>query len=256
LKDGGAVAVKVALVTGAGTGVGAAAARALAADGYSLVLAGRRGAPLTAVADSIRGADRGVLALPADVSDPESVERLFSQLEASFGRLDLLFNNAGRRTPAAPVEELSLAEWKLALDVNVTGMFLCTQHAVRLMKRQVPSGGRIINNGSLSAYVPRPHSAAYAASKHAVLGLTKATALDCRRYGIACGQIDIGNADTPMTSRMKNGVLQADGSMASEPVIDADHVGRAIAYLAGLPLDVNVLNMTVMAAGMPYIGRG
>ncbi len=196
------------------------------------------------------------LAVPTDVTDPESVRALFETTKQAFGRLDLLFNNAGTGAPAVPLEDLTVEEWRRVVDVNLTGAFLCTREAFRLMKDQVPRGGRIINNGSISAHVPRPNSAPYTATKHAITGLTKSTALDGRKYDIACGQIDIGNADTDMTARMKAGVPQADGSVAVEPTIDAGHVARAVVYMAGLPLDANVLFMTVMATKMPFVGRG
>ena len=244
---------KVAVITGAGTGVGRAAAIALAGDGFTLALAGRRPEPLEAVAAEL-GA--GHLVVPADVADPESVERLFATVEEHFGRVDLLFNNAGIGAPAVPLEELTLERWRRVVDTNLTGAFLCAQRAIALMKRQTPSGGRIINNGSISAHTPRPNSAPYTATKHALTGLTKSIALDGRPFGITCGQIDIGNAATPMTARMATGVTQADGSIRAEPSMDVADVGRAVAYMASLPPDANVLTMTVMAAGMPFVGRG
>jgi NAD(P)-dependent dehydrogenase (short-subunit alcohol dehydrogenase family) len=244
---------KVAVVTGAGTGVGRAAAIALAADGFTIVLAGRRPEPLEAVAAEL---GEGHLVAVADVADPESVERLFATVEEHFGRIDLLFNNAGIGAPAVPLEELTLERWRKVVDTNLTGAFLCAQRAIALMKRQSPSGGRIINNGSISAHTPRPNSAPYTATKHALTGLTKSIALDGRPFGITCGQIDIGNAATPMTARMATGVTQADGSVRAEPSMDVDDVGRAVAYMASLPPDANVLTMTVMAAGMPFVGRG
>jgi NAD(P)-dependent dehydrogenase (short-subunit alcohol dehydrogenase family) len=244
---------KVAVITGAGTGVGRAAAIALAGDGFTLALAGRRPEPLEAVAAEL-GA--GHLVAPADVADPESVERLFATVEEHFGRVDLLFNNAGIGAPAVPLEELTLERWRRVVDTNLTGAFLCAQRAIALMKRQTPSGGRIINNGSISAHTPRPNSAPYTATKHALTGLTKSIALDGRPFGITCGQIDIGNAATPMTARMATGVTQADGSIRAEPSMDVDDVGRAVAYMASLPPDANVLTMTVMASGMPFVGRG
>ncbi len=250
------MADRIALVTGAGSGVGRAAAIALAADGFAVVLAGRRPEPLAAVGDEIRSAGHDCLAVPADVSDPEAVEALFAAVRTAYGRLDLLVNNAGRGAPAVPLEELDFADWQSVVGANLTGAFLCTQQAFRLMKSQRPRGGRIINNGSLSAHTPRPRSAPYTATKHAVTGLTKATALDGRAHDIACGQIDIGNAGTPMTERMSDGVLQADGSVRAEPTMDVRHVARAVVYMAGLPLDANVASLTVMATGMPFVGRG
>ncbi|MFO0852398.1 MAG: SDR family oxidoreductase [Gemmataceae bacterium] len=244
---------KVALVTGAGTGVGRAVTLALAGAGYRVALAGRRREPLERVALEAGG---GALVAPADVTDPASVKALFAQVVQAFGRLDLLFNNAGVGAPAVPLEELTFDQWAAVVAVNLTGPFLCTQEAFRVMKAQTPRGGRIINNGSISAVSPRPHSAPYTATKHAVTGLTKSTSLDGRAYDIACGQIDIGNAATPMTERMTEGVRQADGSVRPEPRIDPAHVGEAVVYMAGLPLDVNVQFLTVMATKMPFIGRG
>ena len=238
----------VALVTGGGTGIGRAAAVALRDAGFSVVVAGRRREPLEAV--------DGAVAVPTDVRDPDAVASLFDEVERRFGRLDVLFNNAGVNAPAVPLEDLELDAWRAVLETNVTGAFLCTQHTFRLMKRQDPRGGRIINNGSLSAYVPRPLSAAYTASKHAITGLTRSTSLDGRAYDIACGQIDIGNAATELTERMRTaGALQPDGSTRVEPAIDVEHVGRAIVYMATLPLDTNVQFMTVMATKMPFVGR-
>lgn len=244
---------KVALVTGAGTGVGRAVALALGRAGYRVALAGRRREPLDRVAMEAGG---GTLVAPADVTDPASVKALFAQVVQAFGRLDLLFNNAGVGAPPVPLEELTLDQWEAVVATNLTGPFLCTQEAFRVMKGQTPRGGRIINNGSISAVSPRPHSAPYTATKHAVTGLTKSTSLDGRAYDIACGQIDIGNAATPMTERMPEGVRQADGSVRAEPRIDPAHVGEAVVYMAGLPLDANVQFMTVMATKMPFIGRG
>ena len=247
---------KVALVTGAGTGVGRAAALSLLADGYRVVLAGRRIEPLQAVIAEA-GANAGhALAVPTDVTDPASVAALFDRTVAAFGRLDLLFNNAGVGAPPVNLEDLTLEQWRAAVDTNLTGPFLCTQHAFRVMKAQTPRGGRIINNGSISAYAPRPNSAPYTATKHAITGLTRSTSLDGRKYDIACGQIDIGNAATPMTVRMAEGVPQADGSMRPEPRMDVEHVGSAIRYMASLPLDANVQFMTIMATKMPFVGRG
>ena len=244
----------MAVVTGAGTGIGRASAVALAGAGFTVVLAGRRAEPLEAAAAE---AGPGAVAIPTDVRDPESVDALFGEVEELFGRLDLLFNNAGVNAPAVPLEELELESWRAVIETNLTGAFLCTQHAFRLMKRQTPRGGRIVNNGSISAYVPRPLSAAYTASKHAISGLTRSTSLDGRAYDIACGQIDIGNAATEFSERMRTtGVLQPDGSTRIEPTIDVEHVARAVVYMATLPLDANVLFMTVMATKMPFVGRG
>jgi NAD(P)-dependent dehydrogenase (short-subunit alcohol dehydrogenase family) len=247
---------KKALITGAGSGIGRATALALLRDGYSVVLAGRRRQALEQTAAQAGPDARRTLVVPADVSDPASVRALFDATKASFGRLDLLFNNAGTSAPAIPLEDLTPEQWQRVLDVNLTGAFLCTQAAFRLMKEQQPKGGRIINNGSISAHAPRPNSAPYTATKHAMTGLTKSTALDGRKYDIACGQIDIGNAETEMTARMKAGTLQANGELAVEPTMDVEHVARAVVYMASLPLDANVLFMTVMAAKMPLVGRG
>ena len=247
---------KIAVVTGAGSGIGRATAQALLAAGHAVVLAGRRREALELTArESDAPADR-VLVVATDVTDPAAVQNLFAQTRATFGRVDLLFNNAGIGAPAVPLENLSVADWRRVVDTILTGAFLCTQEAFRLMKEQQPRGGRIINNGSISAHTPRPHSAPYTAAKHALTGLTKSTALDGRRYDIACGQIDIGNADTPMAARMKDGVPQADGSIAVEPSFEVRHVADAVLYMAGLPLDANVLTMTVMATKMPFVGRG
>jgi NAD(P)-dependent dehydrogenase (short-subunit alcohol dehydrogenase family) len=247
---------KVAIVTGAGTGIGRQVALALLGEGYSVALAGRRAEPLEETVTEAGAAGPRALPVPTDVSDPASVRALFAKTKEAFGRLDLLFNNAGINAPGIPLEELSTEQWSAVVDVNLTGAFLCTQEAFKLMKAQDPRGGRIINNGSISAHVPRPHSAPYTATKHAITGLTKSTALDGRKYDIACGQIDIGNAATPMTARMSEGVPQADGSVAVEPTMDAADVGRAVAFMASLPLDSNVQVMTVMATKMPFIGRG
>jgi len=247
---------KVALVTGAGSGIGAAAAEGLAHAGYTVVLAGRRQERLDEVAARISVTGEDTLVVPTDVSNSADVANLFSTIAEQLGRLDLLFNNAGRRVPSKLIEDVTMDEWQAAIDTNLTGAFLCTQHAVRLMKTQVPSGGRIINNGSLSAHVPRPHSVAYTATKHAISGLTKATSLDCRSSGICCGQIDIGNAATEMTARLEQGVLQADGTTVPEPRMDVVHVAEAVVYMAGLPLDANVQSLTVMANSMPFVGRG
>jgi NAD(P)-dependent dehydrogenase (short-subunit alcohol dehydrogenase family) len=247
---------KVALVTGAGTGIGRAVALALARDGFAVVLAGRRKELLEETAKAAGNAK--TLVVQTDVSDPASVKALFAKAKATFGRLDLLFNNAGIGAPAVPMEELPYETWKKVVDTNLTGVFLCTQEAIKLMKAQDPKGGRIINNGSISAHTPRPRSAAYTATKHAVTGLTKQTALDCRGTGITCSQIDIGNAATPLTERMVQGqgVMQPDGRMMIEPRMNADDVGRAVVYMASLPLDTNVLFMTIMANEMPFVGRG
>jgi NAD(P)-dependent dehydrogenase (short-subunit alcohol dehydrogenase family) len=247
---------KIAMVTGAGSGIGRASAVALLKEGYSVVLAGRRPEALErTVADAGPDGARA-LAAPCDVTDPAAVRDLFEKTRATFGRLDVLFNNAGSGAPPVPLEDLTVEQWRRVVDVNLTGVFLCTQGAFRLMKEQSPRGGRIINNGSISASTPRPNSAPYTATKHAVTGLTKSTALDGRKYDIACGQIDIGNAETEMTARMKGGVLQASGELAPEPTMDVGHVARAVVYMAGLPLDANVLFMTVMATKMPFVGRG
>jgi NAD(P)-dependent dehydrogenase (short-subunit alcohol dehydrogenase family) len=247
---------KIALVTGAGSGVGKATALALLREGYAVVLAGRRTEALEQTQAEAGPDGTRALAVSADVSDPASVSALFQKTKEAFGRLDLLFNNAGVSAPPVPLEELTVEQWRRVVDINLTGAFLCTQEAFRLMKDQVPRGGRIINNGSISAHTPRPHSAPYTASKHALSGLTKSTALDGRKYDIACGQIDIGNAATELTARMKEGVPQADGSVAVEPTMDVDHVARAVVYMASLPLDANVLFLTVMATKMPFVGRG
>jgi len=248
--------VRVALVTGAGSGIGRAVACALARDGFALVLAGRRADALEATAEAVRGEGGQALAVPTDVTDPDSVRALFGRAKSEFGRLDLLFNNAGIGAPPVPLEELPFEQWKAVVDTNLTGAFLCTQEAIRLMKAQEPRGGRIINNGSISAHAPRPNSAPYTATKHAITGLTRSTALDGRKHDIACGQIDIGNAATEMTEPMAKGVAQADGRIEVEPRMDVAHVASAVAYMAGLPLDANVQFMTVMATKMPFIGRG
>jgi NAD(P)-dependent dehydrogenase (short-subunit alcohol dehydrogenase family) len=245
--------VKVALVTGAGSGIGRAAAMALSRDGFALVLAGRRREPLAETAAMLAGES---LVVPTDVGDPDAVTALFEATREKFGRLDVLFNNAGVGAPGVPVEELSFAQWQDVVNANLTGVFLCTQQAVKLMKAQKPQGGRIINNGSISASAPRPNSAPYTATKHAVTGLTKSTALDGRPFDIACGQIDIGNAATDMTLRALEGLPQADGRIAPEPRMDLDEAARAVAYMASLPLSANVLFMTVMATKMPFVGRG
>ena len=249
-------AVKVAIVTGAGTGIGKAVALALVDDGYSVVFAGRRTDRLDSAVESAGAAASRCLAVPTDVTDAESVRALFAKTKERFGRLDLLFNNAGIGTPPIPMEDLPFEQWKAVVDTNLNGAFFCTQEAIRIMKAQTPRGGRIINNGSISAHAPRPHSVAYTATKHAITGLTKSTSLDGRRYDIACGQIDVGNAATDLTLNMPLGVLQANGELASEPTIDTAHVARAVVYMAGLPLDVNVQFMTLMATKMPFLGRG
>ena len=246
---------RVAIVTGAGTGIGKAASLALLKEGYRVALAGRRRELLEqGAAES--GAGERALVVPTDVADPAAVRALFAKTKEAFGRLDVLFNNAGMGAPAVPLEDLTYEKWKQVVDVNLTGLFLCTQEAFRAMKSQDPRGGRIINNGSISAHTPRPNSAPYTATKHAVTGLTKSTALDGRKHDIACSQIDIGNARTELAARMAKGVLQADGTTAVEPLMEVEHVGRVVAYLASLPLDVNVLFMTIMATKMPFVGRG
>ena len=252
------MADKVALVTGAGTGVGRAVALALVAEGYAVVLAGRRPAPLAAVAGEAKALGGKTLEVPSDVSKPEQIKALFAKTKETFGRLDVLFNNAGIGAPPIPLEDLTYEQWKNVVDTNLTAPFLCTQEAIKIMKDQKPRGGRIINNGSISAHAPRPYSVAYTATKHAITGLTKSTSLDCREYDIAAGQIDIGNAMTPLTERMAQGqgVPQANRTMMIEPRMDADNVGKAVAYMASLPLDANVLFMTVMATKMPFVGRG
>ena len=248
--------VKVALITGAGTGIGKAVSLALATRDFTVVLAGRRPDPLAQVAANIARHGGNALAVVADVSDPKSTHVLFERIAMEFGRLDLLFNNAGSNTRMVPLEELTLAEWQSVIDVNLTGAFLCTQEAFRMMKHQTPRGGRIINNGSVSAATPRPNSAPYAASKHGITGLTKATALDGRRYDIACGQIDIGNADTAIGAHVTRGTMQADGSLAVEPTLDLAHIAETVAHIASLPLDANILSLTIMATKMPFVGRG
>ena len=247
---------KVALVTGAGTGVGRAVALALLQEGYAVVLAGRRKEMLDATARAVTASESRTLVVPTNIADPSSVKILFAKAKEAFGRLDLLFNNAGIGAPAVPLEDLTYEHWKAVVETNLSGAFLCTQEAFRLMKSQVPRGGRIINNGSISAHTPRPNSAPYTATKHGITGLTKSTSLDGRKYDIACGQIDIGNAATDMTARMEAGVQQADGSMRVEPRMDPTHVAQAVVYMTSLPLDVNVQFLTVMATKMPFIGRG
>jgi NAD(P)-dependent dehydrogenase (short-subunit alcohol dehydrogenase family) len=245
---------KIAIVTGAGSGIGRAVSVALEAAGYSVVLAGRRAAELKQTA-GLGNAER-LVPVPTDVTDPESVRALFGKTKELFGRLDLLFNNAGTAAPAVPLEELSFEQWTAVVNVNLTGAFLCAQQAVKMMKEQKPRGGRIINNGSISAHTPRPNSAPYTATKHAITGLTKSLSLDGRAFDIACGQIDIGNAATEMTERMQHGVPQADGRMVPEPRMDVRHVADAVVYMASLPLEANVQFMTVMATKMPFVGRG
>ncbi len=247
---------KVAIVTGAGTGIGKQATLALLHEGYSVVLAGRRRELLDATVLENKSSGSRTLVVPADVGDPASVKALFAKTKETFGRLDLLFNNAGVGAPGIPLEDLTYEQWKTVVDINLTGAFLCTQEAFRIMKSQDPRGGRIINNGSISAHAPRPNSAPYTATKHGMTGLTKATSLDGRKYDIACGQIDIGNAATEMTARMKRGVPQANGALEVEPTFDAEQVARAVVYIASLPLEANVLFITVMATKMPFVGRG
>jgi NAD(P)-dependent dehydrogenase (short-subunit alcohol dehydrogenase family) len=246
---------KVAVVTGAGTGIGKAAALALLKEGYSVALAGRRAEPLEkALAES--GAGSRAIAVPTDVGNPQSVSALFAKVKGSFGRLDVLFNNAGMGAPPVPMEDLTYEQWTAVVNANLTGAFLCTQEAIRIMKAQDPKGGRIINNGSISAHAPRPNSVAYTSTKHAITGLTKSTSLDNRKHDIACSQIDIGNAATEMTERMVKGIVQANGEMMVEPRMNVQHVADAIVFMARLPLDANVQFMTLMATKMPFVGRG
>jgi NAD(P)-dependent dehydrogenase (short-subunit alcohol dehydrogenase family) len=247
---------KVALITGAGTGIGKAVALAFLQEGYCVTLAGRRKEPLEQAVTEAGTVAGQALIVPTDVRDPTSVRTLFTQTKEAFGRLDVLFNNAGVSAPGIALEELSYEQWQAVVDTNLTGAFLCTQEAFKIMKSQDPRGGRIINNGSISAHAPRPNSAPYTATKHAMTGLTKSTALDGRKYDIACGQIDIGNALTEMAAVMTRGVPQANGSLAVEPVMDVQHVARAVLHMAALPLDTNVLFMTIMATKMPFVGRG
>jgi NAD(P)-dependent dehydrogenase (short-subunit alcohol dehydrogenase family) len=246
---------KSAIVTGAGTGIGKAVALALLRDGYRVALAGRRKEPLAAVVAEA-GAGTQALAVPTDVSDPTQVRALFATAREAFGRLDLLFNNAGINAPGIPLEDLSVEQWTSVVNINLTGVFLCIQEAFRVMRSQDPRGGRIINNGSISAHAPRPNSAPYTATKHAITGLTKSASLDGRKYDIACGQIDIGNAATEMAARMAKGVPQANGTIAVEPLMDVEHVARSVVYMASLPLESNVQFLTVMATKMPFVGRG
>ena len=247
---------KVAIVTGAGSGIGRQTTVALLEAGYAVALAGRREEQLHATIDGAGPAGARALAVPTDVTDPASVRSLFAKTMEAFGRLDLLFNNAGTGTPPILLEDLSHEQWTTVVDTNLTGAFLCTQEAFRIMKNQRPRGGRIINNGSISAHAPRPNSAPYTATKHAITGLTKSTSLDGRKYDIACGQIDIGNAETDLTKRMKDGVPQADGTISAEPTMKVEHVAEAVVYMASLPLDANVQFLTVMATKMPFVGRG
>ena len=246
---------KVAVVTGAGSGIGKAVALALLREGYRVLLLGRRIELLNQVVKESGSGDRA-LALSCDVSQPDAVRTAFDQVQQVFGRLDLLFNNAGVSAPAVPMEELHFEQWQNVVNINLTGSFLCAQQAIRLMKAQSPQGGRIINNGSISAHAPRPNSAPYTATKHAITGLTKSISLDCRKYDIACGQIDIGNAQTEMADRMAKGVPQANGEIAIEPLMDVNHVADAVVHMAALPLSTNVQFMTIMATKMPFVGRG
>jgi NAD(P)-dependent dehydrogenase (short-subunit alcohol dehydrogenase family) len=248
--------VKVAIVTGAGSGIGKATSVTLLKNGYSVALAGRRADALGAAIREAGADGAGALAVPTDVGDAASVRTLFARTMERFGRLDLLFNNAGTGAPGIPLEDLTFEQWQNVVNVNLTGVFLCTQEAIRIMKAQTPRGGRIINNGSISAHTPRPNSAPYTATKHAVTGLTKATALDGRKHDIACGQIDIGNALTEMAARMAKGVPQANGTVAVEPLMDVQRVADAVLHMASLPLDANVLFLTIMATKMPFVGRG
>ena len=251
-----ATTMKTAIVTGAGTGIGRAAAVALLGNGYHVAFAGRRREPLEAAIAATGSLAAQALAVPTDVADPASVAALFARVKSAFGRLDVLFNNAGVGAPPIPLEDLTFAQWKAVVDINLTGAFLCTQEAIRIMKDQSPRGGRIINNGSISAHAPRPNSAPYTATKHAITGLTRSTSLDGRKHDIACSQIDIGNAGTEMAAKMASGVPQANGQIAIEPLMDVAHVASAVVYMAGLPLDANVQFMTIMATKMPYVGRG
>jgi len=247
---------RTALVTGAGTGVGRAVALALLQDGYHVALAGRRKEMLEQTVSQAGPAGKNALVVPTDVGKPDAVQALFAKIRDNFGRLDVLFNNAGVGAPGVPMEDLTFEQWKTVVDINLTGVFLCTQEAIKLMKSQDPRGGRIINNGSISAHTPRPGSAPYTATKHGVTGLTKTISLDGRPYDIACGQVDIGNAISPMTERMAQGVRQANGTTAPEPRMDPVHVGNAVVFMADLPLDVNVFTLTIMATKMPFVGRG
>ena len=248
--------MKVAIVTGAGTGIGKSAALALLQEGYAVALAGRRQEPLEMTAKAAGDLSTRALVVPTNVGDPASVRALFAKTREAFGRLDVLFNNAGGGAPPIALEDLTYEQWQAVVDANLTGAFLCTQEAFKIMKSQTPMGGRIINNGSISAHAPRPNSAPYTATKHGISGLTKSTSLDGRKYNIACGQIDIGNATTEMTAKMRSGVPQANGSLAVEPTMDVENVARAVVYMASLPLDANVQFITIMATQMPFIGRG
>ena len=247
---------RIALVTGAGGGIGSAVARALLQDGFTVVLAGRRIEPLSDIVETARAHGGQALAVATDIRDPASVDALYATIEATYGRLDVLFNNAGINAPAMTIDELTVEQWKNVIDTNLTGSFLCARGGFRLMRTQNPQGGRIINNGSISAHTPRPLTTAYTCSKHAVTGLTKSLALDGREYNIVCSQIDIGNALTELSERMTRGVRQANGSIAPEPMLDVKHVADAVRYVASLPLSANVLNLTVMASNMPFVGRG
>jgi NAD(P)-dependent dehydrogenase (short-subunit alcohol dehydrogenase family) len=247
---------RIAIVTGAGSGIGRASALALLRDGYSVALAGRRREALEETRSRAGDDQARALVVPTDVADPAAVHALFETTRTAFGRIDVLFNNAGTNVPAVPIEDLTFEQWRQVIDINLTGVFLCTQAAVRFMKSQTPRGGRIINNGSISAHAPRPNSAPYTASKHAITGLTKSTALDGRKYDIACGQIDIGNALTDMAAKMTKGVPQASGEIAIEPTFDVAHIANTVVYMANLPLDANILSVTVMATKMPFVGRG
>jgi len=247
---------KIAIVTGAGTGIGRAAALALLRAGFRVVLAGRRPEPLENVKKEAATHGANALCVPADAADPASVKALFAKTKATYGRLDVLFNNAGVNAPGIPLEDLTIEQWRNVVDINLSGMFYCIQEAFRIMKDQTPRGGRIINNGSISAHAPRPNSTPYTATKHAVTGLTKCASLDGRKYDIACGQIDIGNARTEMAERMAKGVPQADGEVRVEPLMDVNHVGEAVVHMASLPLETNVQFMTIMASKMPFVGRG
>jgi NAD(P)-dependent dehydrogenase (short-subunit alcohol dehydrogenase family) len=247
---------RIALVTGAGSGIGRAASLGLQSAGYSVVLAGRRASELEKTAAMASPSGGKMLPVPTDIGKPESVRALFARVQETFGRLDVLFNNAGGNTPGTTIEDLSFEQWSAVVNVNLTGTFLCAQEAIRMMKAQQPRGGRIINNGSISAYAPRPNSVPYTTTKHAILGLTKCISLDCRKYDIACSQLDIGNAATEMTQRMTQGVMQANGTKAVEPRMDVQHVADAVVFMANLPLDANVQYMTIMATKMPFVGRG
>jgi NAD(P)-dependent dehydrogenase (short-subunit alcohol dehydrogenase family) len=251
-----AKASKVAVITGAGSGIGKASALALMRNGWSVVLAGRRKELLEDVAKEGQATGQRSLVVPTDVADAASIRNLFARTKETFGRLDLLFNNAGIGAPAVPMEDLPFEKWKAVVDTNLTGSFVCTQEAIKIMKDQQPRGGRIINNGSISAHAPRPNSVAYTSTKHAITGLTKSTSLDGRKYDIACGQIDVGNAETPLAARMKDGVPQANGEVRPEPLMNVEHVADAVVYMASLPLDANVQFLTVMATKMPFVGRG